>query len=1193
MATTSDVTLERSPFQGLGFYTEADAKWFFGRLTERRIILAHLRTARLTLLYAESGVGKSSLLRAGVSARLRDLAARGGPGRSPRHIPIVFSAWKDDPVHDLISAIQGLVPEHEPPSPAGSTAARTGQGLADAIAATASALDATLVIMLDQFEEHFSYRHAGAQPDRLADELARCVNAPDVPANFLIAVREDAYGRLGDLFSGRIGNVYDNYLHLEYMSREAAREAIDGPVAIYNEEHGEEEAITVEDALTEAVLDEVRRGNLELGGRRADRDGGGHWSSANGDEIETPFLQLVMTRLWECERAQGSRVLRRTTLEDELGGAEAIVRNHVGRALAGLDEPQLETATDIFGDLVTPSGVKVAHTAADLAQMSGQQANAVTSILDRLYEERIVRAVDPAPGTSEARYEIFHDRLAAPILDWRDRQENARLQRARHDAEVEAETQRRQARRFRRRAQVTLVLALSLLAVLAALVIALRYAHRQSAAATREQQAALRDTAEARSFALTERALSQIQLRPAISLLLYLAAYRADPQPAAERNLVATLNTVRLSNPAGILHGHSDVVDGVAFSHDGGTLASASSDRTVRLWRVTSRGEYPLSSPLRADDPLYSVAFAPNGKTVAAGSFDHIVLWSVPRHAEESAIRYRADTVNSIAYSPNGLILAAGGSNGTVLLYNNATHHSRVISVGTQGSIRGVAFSPDGRQLAVAGADMVTLLSASTGRPIGPPLTAALGIATSVAFSPDGRMLAAGGTSGEIAVWDARTRRELGPPLGGLRPVQSIAFTPDSAAIVAGGESTTVLWNVRTHHRIVGLSGHQGAIYSVAVSRNGHFLASAGADRTIVVWRLPAGGVLGVPILRRRTGFSSVAVSSVGEIAAGAVGTTDGAIVLSDASGAHRRTLQAPEPASGGVGGVAFDPTGRVLAGAYDDGSIRLWNVRTGTVLRTAPTGDGAIYSIVFDSSGSVLVSGAANGAVRRWSARTLAHLGRPMDGGPGNVYAVAISRNGREIVAGGQARVIKVWDARTEKPLFASTVTAPGIPQNDAIFSLAVSPKDDTLAAGEADDAIHLFTVGPRGYIATKTLTGDSNDVRSLAFNVDGRTLASGSTDTTVRLWDVAVGTELGTPLSADSGSVEGVAWLPGGRLLASASVDGTVRLWPGVTQPSSPATLGAEVCTLLGAGLSRAEWLEYAGGVPFQQTCPRATPS
>ena len=90
-----------------------------------------------------------------------------------------------------------------------------------------------------------------------------------------------------------------------------------------------------------------------------------------------------MTRLWECELAKGSRVLRTETLNAELGGAETIVRNHVDRALMGLAGEELEAATDIFHDLVTPSGVKVAHTARDLAQMSAHSETTVGAVLDQ------------------------------------------------------------------------------------------------------------------------------------------------------------------------------------------------------------------------------------------------------------------------------------------------------------------------------------------------------------------------------------------------------------------------------------------------------------------------------------------------------------------------------------------------------------------------------------------------------------------------------------------------------------------------------------------------------------------------------------------------------------------------------------------------------------------------------------------
>ncbi|HXO08526.1 MAG TPA: AAA family ATPase, partial [Solirubrobacteraceae bacterium] len=679
----------------MGFYTEGEAKWFFGRMTERRIILSHLRTARLTLLYAESGVGKSSLLRAGVAARLRELARRSEEAsRSPRFVPVVFSAWKDEPVEDLIAEIArlggGVQASNGAPKPA-PTGSRSA--LASAIRDAANALDATLVVILDQFEEHFSYRLAHRSPDRLADELAECINSPDVPANFLIAVREDAYGRLGDLFSGRIGNVYNNYLHLEYMTREAARDAIEKPVQTFNGEHDPREAISFDQDLADAVLDEVRRGNLELGARRPDRDSSASWGPGDGDKIETPFLQLVMTRLWECERAQGSRVLRRATLNGQLGGAETIVRNHVSRALAGLAGLELEAATDIFGDLVTPSGVKVAHTVDDLAQMTAHSHETVEAVVARLYEERILRAVDPAPGTSEPRYEIYHDRLAGPILDWRDEQQNGRLEQAKQLAELEAETQRAQARRFKRRAWIMLGLAVGLVVLLGAAGGLWLYARNQSIHARQE-------TAEATYVGLTARAQSQLISRPDISLLLDLAAYRVRRRPIAERSLVATLAAVKDSGTIGILHGHTDAVESVAFSPSGTMLASASADRTVRLWRVTPQRHYPLGAPLRAGQPLYDVAFAPNGRTLASGSYNEVILWNLARRAKQETIPFDHGAVSSVAFTRTGSLLAAGGSDGTVLLWNNATRRARFLPVKSRGPVRSIAFSPDGQILA-------------------------------------------------------------------------------------------------------------------------------------------------------------------------------------------------------------------------------------------------------------------------------------------------------------------------------------------------------------------------------------------------------------------------------------------------------------------------------------------------------------
>ena len=210
------------------------------------------------------------------------------------------------------------------------------------------------------------------------------------------------------------------------------------------------------------------------------------------------------------------------------------------------------------------------------------------------------------------------------------------------------------------------------------------------------------------------------------------------------------------------------------------------------------------------------------------------------------------------------------------------------------------------------------------------------------------------------------------------------------------------------------------------------------------------------------------------------------------------------------------------------------------------------------------------------------------MTGDFGPVYAVAFSPNGLVIASGGVGRAIRLWDARTQLPLYP-----PLIAQDDSVFSLAFSPDGHLLASGGADDTIGLWDIHPHAYVSVHTLTGDSNYVRSVAFSPDGETLASGSTDGTVRLWDVRTGTELGNPLIGHTGSVESVAFSRDGQFLASGSADKTIRLWQAIILPPSFADLRDQVCSFLGAGLSRMEWAQYAPDIPYHQTCPRTTPS
>jgi len=458
-STTRDASALKSPYVGLNFYTQENAAMFFGRDSERTVLISNLRVSRLTLLYAKSGTGKSSLLRAGAAASLADLAQRSFDQRgSARNIPVVFSSWRDDPTAGLIGEIQKAI------SPFLSTASPPTQSpdrLEMAMAAANRATDAALLVILDQFEDYLLYQSGEARDRSFADELAACINQPDLRANFLISIREDAYFALGDVFKGRISNVYGNYFRLEHLTREAAREAIEKPITSFNDLHIDQSHVQIEPGLVDAVLSQFGPDQPAPDHDSVSRLAGGNSASPYRYEVNPSYLQLVMKRLWDVELGKGSRKLRLQTLKD-LGGAETIVRTHVERALWGLAEGEREAAAAIFHHLVTPSGTKIALTASDLAAYSKRPAEETDALLQRLAssEIRILRPVPPPPGkTDGTRFEISHDLLVAPIQRWDSRHKAVRL-------EQEKEAEQARAERIRALTFRTMAIAFSLTAVL-------------------------------------------------------------------------------------------------------------------------------------------------------------------------------------------------------------------------------------------------------------------------------------------------------------------------------------------------------------------------------------------------------------------------------------------------------------------------------------------------------------------------------------------------------------------------------------------------------------------------------------------------------------------------------------------------------------------------------------------------------
>jgi uncharacterized RDD family membrane protein YckC len=406
-----------SPYRGLEPYEEADWPFFFGRDQECDIVTANLMASRLTLLYGASGVGKTSVLRAGVSHHLTELTRqqRDDFGK-PEQAVVVFSTWRDEPVSALVARTAAAVaaaladPSAAEPPP-------TNQ-LADALQALSARLGGQLLIILDQFEEYFLYHAQASGPGSFLVEFPQAINRSGLRANFLISIREDALAKL-DHFKARLPTLFTNYLRLEYLDRECARSAIEQPIEHYNSLHVSAGApIIVEPALTEEVLNQVGSDTDSV----ADGIPGGAGSSASA-LIDSSYLQVVMTRLWSEEQVAGSTILRLETLR-QLGNARDILRTHLDETMRQLPPDLQDAAAEIFHYLVTPSGSKIAHAAADLANYTGIDATVVEAVLRRLSEPqggRLLRSIPPFGHQREPRYEIRHDRLAEPVLSWRTR----------------------------------------------------------------------------------------------------------------------------------------------------------------------------------------------------------------------------------------------------------------------------------------------------------------------------------------------------------------------------------------------------------------------------------------------------------------------------------------------------------------------------------------------------------------------------------------------------------------------------------------------------------------------------------------------------------------------------------------------------------------------------------------------------
>ncbi len=1127
------IDLPLSPFKHLAPFTREDAPVFFGRGREIRELYEEVTRpdgAPVVLLFGPTGVGKSSLLGAGLLPRL-------------------------EASHEVLSLRRdrsfGL-------------AGTLARALGDERAGTAwhqreETVNKPLAVILDQAEEAWTRPlDDGGEIKEFAGVLQTLFGVPETRprGRLVLGFRKEWLAEVLQLLDAE--KLPRTRIEVAHLDRDGIEEAVIGPTS--SDRLQRHYGLEIDPQLPARIASDL------IGQRAA---------------TIAPILQILLTQMWMQIKA-GSAFPRFT-----LDLYESMKRR--GLLLDDFLEEQLRVLREWRPEAVD-SGLVIDLLFFHTTPLSTAETRSTVEVMERYRhvpeipellgqcKDRYLLAEGEheleAPGPDRATTRLAHDTLAPLVrrrfessdlpgqralrillraeewtrsqtgealgeLDLARVEEGKAGMRARtQDEERLAEASRVQVARRRRQRRLLQMAAVAVVMMILGAALVFRQ-QRQQARASEERS---RDRAYA---ALGANLLVE---HPTEASLVALEIQKPDSTPTADSLLHKALATsVQIAR----LSWHKGAIQAASFSPDGTRVVTASNDQTARIWNAAT-GQ-PIVTLTGHTGAVRAAFFSPDGTRVVTTSDDKSArIWNAATGQSIAILMGHTAQVWTGSFSPDGTRVVTAAWDKTARIWNAATGQPIVVLTGHRDGVKTASFSADGTRVVTASADKTARIwNAVTGRSL-VTLTGHTDWVEAACFSPDGTRVVTASNDQTARIWNAATGQHIVTLTGHTAGVESVSFSPDGTRVVtASWDKTARIWDTATGRSLVTLMGHTDWVEAASFSSDGTRVVTASNDQTARIWNAATGQQL-VTLTGHTSWVNAASFSPDGaQVVTASLDSTAG--IWNATTGEPIATLTGH---TAELTAASFSQDGARVITASADQTARIWNATTGHPIAILTGHTDEVFDASFSLDGTQVVTVSRDSTARIWNAAT----GQPITTLPRHTPAVlgVVNLDGTRVVNTSSGGTVRIWNAATGQIIATLTGHA-------GFGAVSFSPNGDRVMIATLDGTARIWSATTGQQLVT--LTGHRAELTAASFSQDGTRVVTASRDKTARIWNAATG----QPIAILTGHASGVlaaSFSQDGNRVVTASTDNTARIWNAATgQPI--ATLGP-AGTVLAASFS-----------------------